>query len=111
MRFGTYGKSIAVFASLLLLSAGLFSASLKAESPDDEVGRAAIEDHCKLCHAIETVTDERHSADEWKVIVGRMIKNGAQLTAEDQATIIAYLSKTYSSQVAQKPSDGKTAQP
>ncbi|MBO9580126.1 MAG: hypothetical protein J7498_04470 [Sphingobium sp.] len=110
MRF-VAKKSLAIAAAPMLLSAGLFSAALRAESPDEEAGRTAIEDHCKMCHALETVTNERKSGEEWKAIVARMIKNGAQLTDADQATIIAYLSKTYGVQVAQKPDDAKTAQP
>ena len=110
MRF-VAKKSLAIIAGPMLLSAGLLSAALRAESPDDEIGRMAIEDHCKLCHALETVTDERKTPDEWKAVIAKMIKNGAQLTDADQATIIAYLSKTYGTQVAQKPDDTKTAHP
>lgn len=104
-------KSLSIMAGPMLLSAGLFTAALRAESPEDDAGRIAIEDHCKLCHALETVTNERKTPEEWKAIVAKMIKNGAQLTDADQATIIAYLSRTYGTQIAQKPDDPHTAHP
>jgi hypothetical protein len=41
------------------------------------------------------VTAKHHTADEWDVIIGRMIDRGAQANDAEQDRILAYLVRFY----------------
>jgi hypothetical protein len=50
---------------------------------------------CTPCHAPEQVTAKHHTADEWDVIIGRMIDRGAQANDAEQDRILAHLVRFY----------------
>ena len=49
---------------------------------------------CTVCHRLDLVAGERHDAKGWQAIVEVMINNGAALTPDEEAQVVAYLAKT-----------------
>lgn len=96
----------------LTLSLGLGATALADGSPSERQTRAAekpaptataeapkaiFERACVACHDMSTITQSRHTANEWPSIVQRMRANGADLTDLEIKQVQAYLAKTYSS--------------
>ena len=48
---------------------------------------------CVSCHALERVTNSRHSADEWRVIGVQMKTRGANITDEDLERLVEWLAR------------------
>jgi mono/diheme cytochrome c family protein len=85
-----------ILAGTLLASCG--SGSPSATSPSGSSssnGQALMQDRCSVCHSLDRVTSAHHTADEWKVTVDRMINRGAQLTPQEEQTLIDYLAQNY----------------
>jgi cytochrome c5 len=58
-------------------------------------GAALLEEHCTRCHALELATQAQKTREEWEQTVTRMVGKGAQLTEDEQGTLIEYLAATY----------------
>ncbi len=58
-------------------------------------GQTLLETRCNLCHSLSRVESAQHTAAEWKVTVDRMISHGAQLTPQEEQTLVAYLAQNY----------------
>jgi hypothetical protein len=54
-----------------------------------------MQDRCSVCHSLDRVISAHHTAAEWKVTVDRMVNRGAQLTPQEEQTLIDYLAKNY----------------
>jgi mono/diheme cytochrome c family protein len=106
-------RTIALAAVLLLLvlslsvmgcTSGDDGASEPAATPETEDtadepasepasdGDALVEEKCTVCHSRVRVDSAAKSYEEWQATVDRMRRNGAQLTDEEAATIVDYLS-------------------
>lgn len=72
------------------------SKAVKTASAPARSGAEILETNCAACHDTGVITATPHTADDWPVVVQRMIGNGANLSAEDRATLEAYLINTYS---------------
>ncbi len=48
---------------------------------------------CTVCHELDIVTAQRHDADGWRVVANAMIKNGAELTPQEEDQVVEYLAK------------------
>jgi len=59
-------------------------------------GAEILETNCAACHDTGVITATPHTAEDWPVVVQRMIGNGANLSPEDRVTLEAYLINTYS---------------
>lgn len=76
-----------------------------AQSPEepasDEVSKAEldgemlVEARCTTCHGLAKVESAGMAEAEWKSTVERMVSKGADLSAEEQAAVIEYLTVTY----------------
>jgi quinoprotein glucose dehydrogenase len=56
---------------------------------------ALVERSCgRGCHAIEVVTTQRHSKEEWRALVDNMIARGAPVKDNEVEAIVGYLSET-----------------
>ncbi|KPK27444.1 MAG: hypothetical protein AMJ61_05730 [Desulfobacterales bacterium SG8_35_2] len=64
------------------------------EAPPDEVCKALIDAKCVKCHYKTRICDAlgTKSVGKWKRTIKFMIKQGAQLTQDDQNKVIACLS-------------------
>jgi hypothetical protein len=58
-------------------------------------GEALAADRCTECHDLARVERASYSQDEWEQVVSRMVGNGANLTEDEQAVVVAYLTETY----------------
>jgi cytochrome c5 len=94
---------IAAAAALCLLTAvgvGLYGGvASAAQDPNDALpegaGKALILRACTGCHDASVISDKPRTADDWDYVLGRMMQNGAELTAEEQDTLAAYLVKNF----------------
>jgi cytochrome c5 len=58
-------------------------------------GAALLEERCTDCHGLDRTTSARKTREEWEQTVVRMVGKGAQLTKDEQAVLIDYLTATY----------------
>ena len=91
---------------LLVLSATLLAAcgansstnntpATSAPSSGNSSGQTLMQERCSACHSINRVTSARKTADQWKQTVDRMVSRGAQLSAQEEQTLVDYLAQTY----------------
>jgi cytochrome c5 len=85
-----------VLAGSMLASCGSSSSpTTSASGGSASVGQALMQDRCSVCHSLERVTSAQKTADQWKVSVDRMINNGAQLSPQEEQTLVIYLAQNY----------------
>ncbi|HUW10760.1 MAG TPA: hypothetical protein VM537_13595 [Anaerolineae bacterium] len=58
-------------------------------------GEPLVAERCTVCHSLGRVQSAHKTEAEWQVTVQRMVGNGAKLTDEEQAAVIAFLAATY----------------
>ena len=58
-------------------------------------GRDFVAVACSQCHGLKTIMALRDGPVGWKILVDDMILRGAQLDAQEAATVIQYLSKNF----------------
>ncbi len=67
-------------------------------SPPEESsisGTTLLEERCSTCHGTDKVTQASKTQEEWEQTVTNMVEKGAELTAEEQEVLVAYLAETY----------------
>jgi cytochrome c5 len=62
-----------------------------------EEGWALLEERCTVCHTLDRVERSQKSREEWESTVARMVGRGAQLTDDERAVLIDYLTARYGS--------------
>jgi cytochrome c5 len=63
-------------------------------SPAADAGRSTFEMLCSACHALKTVTAERHTRAEWDDEVHRMTERGMVATESQMTAVVDYLAKS-----------------
>ena len=58
-------------------------------------GREHIERSCIACHTTEIIRNKRHTREEWREIVNKMVSLGAQLEKEEAEVVIYYLADKF----------------
>ena len=58
-------------------------------------GKQLLEQRCVECHDLQRTESAKKSAEGWGKTIQRMMDKGAILTAEEKATLVEYLAKTY----------------
>lgn len=61
-------------------------------------GKDILETSCTGCHDLGVLTATPHTAEDWPVVLNRMVGNGLNITPEDMKTVQAYLVEHYSSE-------------
>jgi cytochrome c5 len=83
----------AAAAALCLCAAG----PVLAQAPDDLLpaapGKDVVVRVCTGCHDATQFAYARHTTDEWDNEIAKMQSAGAEMTAEEQLAISAYLAK------------------
>src|ERR1700744_2517332 len=83
----------------LALGLGLAPSAL-AQDPNsalpDGPGKAELVKGCPPCHDATTISGTPRSPDAWERVIGDMIGNGAELSTEEHAAVLAYLVKNFS---------------
>jgi hypothetical protein len=82
-----------------------------AQAPNDLLpdgpGRDVVVRVCTACHDATQFAYARYTPDEWDNEVTKMQSAGAEMTAEDQVAITAYLAKTFPKPAPAGPTDAK----
>lgn len=96
MRFLRFVAGVGVLSALLgaAVSTAAEEAPASAQPRIDDaqtiMGRA-----CVACHDLGVLTQASHSAEDWPLILQRMVTNGANVSPEELKTIQDYLIATY----------------
>jgi cytochrome c5 len=82
-----------------------------AQAPDDLLpggpGKDVVVRVCTACHDATQFAYARHTPDEWDNEIAKMQSAGAEMTAEEQAAISAYLAKNLPSPAPPALGDAK----
>lgn len=90
-----------ILANTLLASCSSTSASTptsssgSAPSAPASGGQALMQERCSVCHSLGRVTSSQKTLDQWKATVDRMINQGAQLSSQEEQTLVGYLAQNY----------------
>lgn len=68
------------------------TSSYPAPAPNAE---QLLNERCTKCHNLDPVKSAKKSKDEWQKTVDRMIGKGTQLTSEEAAVLVEFLSNVY----------------
>jgi cytochrome c5 len=80
---------------LILLIGTLLVSCGTSATPAPLDGQTLMQERCSVCHSLDRVTSAHKTADQWTVSVDRMVARGAQLTTQEQQTLIAFLAANY----------------
>ncbi len=80
------------------------SAFAPAPSPAPADAGALVQRACVGCHALEVITGQGRSAQDWSDVVDRMADRGVDASDAELAQIKAYLAKTYPAAAPAAPS-------
>lgn len=58
-------------------------------------GATLIQERCSVCHPLSHVEGTKHTAADWKLIVGMMVRRGAQLTPDEETVVVNYLATNF----------------
>ncbi len=58
-------------------------------------GATLIQERCSVCHPLSRVEGTKHTAADWKLIVGMMVSRGAQLTPDEETVVVNYLATNF----------------
>lgn len=97
------GLGIAICGVTVLLAAATPPAngSQKDDPPSTSTplvegeGRDIVLKKCTACHDLERVPARRRDRGGWEELVDNMRSRGAEMTAEEQEAIVAYLTAHY----------------
>jgi mono/diheme cytochrome c family protein len=92
-----------VLVAVLAACGGSTEEPTQAPPPDTAVpeqepaqdGEALLEARCSGCHSADRARQVTKTRDGWDQSVSRMIDKGAQLTEEEKAFLVDYLTDTY----------------
>ena len=90
-----FAPALAVLAVAAAVASLPAHAQAPAASPSDDPGKALLASACTVCHQIEVVTSQHHTAADWEDIIGKMVDRGATLTEAEQGQVRDYLAKAY----------------
>jgi cytochrome c5 len=95
-------------AAAAVLCLGLVGPVLAQAPADDPLppgpGKDVVVRVCTACHDATQFAFARHTADEWDAEVTKMQGAGADMTAEEQVAITAYLAKNLPKSAPAAPS-------
>jgi cytochrome c-type biogenesis protein CcmH/NrfF len=58
-------------------------------------GATLIQERCSVCHPLSRAERSKHTAADWKLIVDRMIRRGAQLSPDEETKVVSYLTTNF----------------
>lgn len=71
--------------------AGAAEALPVIDAATNKTGWALVSEKCTVCHPVTTVDDARLDWAGWEKAVNHMLENGAQLSEEEKAIVLEYL--------------------
>jgi hypothetical protein len=97
----------AAAAALCLAAVGPVLAQAPADPLPDGPGKDVVVRVCTACHDATQFAYARYTPDEWDNEITKMQSAGAEMSAEDQVAISAYLAKAFPKAAPTAPSDAK----
>ncbi|HEX5262417.1 MAG TPA: hypothetical protein VFW13_02760 [Phenylobacterium sp.] len=85
----------AAAATLCLALTSPASAQPPEDLLPDSPGKDVVVRVCTSCHEAAQFAYAHHTPDEWDTEISKMLSAGAEMTAEEQVAISAYLSKNF----------------
>jgi hypothetical protein len=105
---------IHIAAAAAALCLGLVGPVL-AQAPDDPLppgpGKDIVVRVCTACHDASEFAFARYTPEEWDNEIAKMEGAGAEMTAEEQVAISAYLARNFSKPTPAAPGDAKPPAP
>jgi len=83
----------AAVAVLALAAAGPVGAQDPNTDLPDGPGRDIVVRACTVCHGADQIAVKRRTPEDWDYVINRMMQGGAELTADEQQQVYAYLVK------------------
>ncbi len=85
---------------------------VSAQAPQEDLlpagpGKDVVVRICTACHEAAQFANARHTPDEWDNEITKMQSAGAEMTAEEQLAISAYLAKNFPKPAPDAPTDSK----
>jgi len=90
-------------AALVLGAAGRVGAQDPSQDLPDGPGRDLVVRACTSCHDASQITYKRRTPEDWDYVITKMMQGGAELTAQEQDAVLAYLVKTLGVAAAAAP--------
>jgi mono/diheme cytochrome c family protein len=89
--------ALLAFAASLAAASGALAqdAPAAAAPPPPGPGLDLINQRCVSCHTTSTIFSQRMTPEGWAQTVQVMADRGAEVSPEEQAAIVQYLSKNY----------------
>jgi len=89
---GSFVKPALTLASIVALT----GASVRAgTSLPDGPAKRLVEKTCSTCHSLDQAVAPKRSRGQWQASVDAMIQRGAKLSAEEAASVVAYLAANF----------------
>ncbi|MEQ1949446.1 MAG: cytochrome C [Bryobacteraceae bacterium] len=90
-------------ALLTIAAAGLSCAPLAAQGRGkqaarplpDGPGKTILENSCTSCHPASMITNTGHTAEDWRLVMERMIAAGADVPTNQVTPVVDYLAKNF----------------
>ena len=79
----------------LLVSCGTAGATPTSSGGNTLDGQNLMQQRCSVCHSLDRVTSAHKTIGQWTTSVQRMIARGAQLSSQEEQTLVAYLAANY----------------
>lgn len=95
MRFLKVVAGIGALSALLGAAASPAAQEAPAAKPRAEDAQSIMNRACVACHDLGVLTQASHSAEDWPLVLQRMVTNGANVSPEELKTIQDYLVATY----------------
>ncbi len=82
---------------LIVIGVILLGACGGEQTPEPEAsdGKALLEARCGQCHSLSKTTSQQKTQEQWQQTVLEMVEKGAQLSTDEQTTLVTYLAETY----------------
>lgn len=88
--------SLALLILLAACSSGSTTPTPSSSSTSaSQDGATLAQERCSACHPLTFVERSRHTAAEWQAIVGMMISRGAQLTPQQETSVVSWLAANF----------------
>ena len=105
-------RSLPIFAALAAFaSAGAAVSADHIELLPEDPAKTAVVAVCTACHDATEITTRRMTANQWDMMVSKMIDLGAAPTDQERAMIVAYLPKYFGPVEAKPPEPAATNSP
>jgi cytochrome c5 len=82
---------VALIAAAVTTSLFSSGAALAQNLPAGD-GQDTVAATCTMCHGVDVIVASRRPPDEWLEVVSRMVGNGANLSDDQFAAVVKYLS-------------------